>query len=297
MFRRLIPLAVAVVLVLGCKKKTEDTGAGGDGAVVPSDPGAAYTIKVREEQKGDKSHVVRTSAGSFTVTEGGKTEGDKTEEKYDYTEEVLEMPAGADKPTKLRRVYKTAERSEKGGSLKAAAYASKTVVIEKKGEMYEATIDGKPADIGDAMTLTKEYQRADKPKMEDLLPKTPVKVNDSWTVEQEALKRFASSLDMNLDVGKSSITGKLTKAYTRGGVQWGVLEYKIDLTVLPEKPGKGPSGGGKLVGDMTLDTPIDGSSHQGSMKATMKATLNAPDGKGGQFVLDGKEEETRTPVK
>jgi hypothetical protein len=292
MVRRLIPALAAVVLVVGCKKKTE-----GIEATAPSDASTAYTITVREEHKGQKVHVVRSSSGTSAVIGGAKTESDKGEERYDYTEEVLEMPAGAKQPTKLRRVYKTAEKSEKGGPMRPTSYAGKTVVIEKKGERYKAAIDGKPAHGGDAASLTSRYAQADKLKIADILPKQPVKVSDSWTVEPEALKKFAATLGMTLDPAKSSITGRLTKVYTRGGKQWGVLEYKIDLTVLPAKGGKGATGG-KFTGDMTLDTPIDGSSRQGTMKSTFKAAMDfTQDGKSGKFTLEGSEEETITPVK
>ncbi len=49
MFRKLIPLAVLIVLVLGCKKKGEEAGDGGGDGKTDSDPNATYTLKFRDE--------------------------------------------------------------------------------------------------------------------------------------------------------------------------------------------------------------------------------------------------------
>lgn len=115
MFRKMIPLAVAVVLVIGCKKKGETGGDGGD----PGDPNATYTLKVREEQQGDKTDVTTVTTG---VTDIGGPKPFKLQEdaQAEYTETILEMPAGATKPTKLTRVYRKATNFDLGEGAEVA---------------------------------------------------------------------------------------------------------------------------------------------------------------------------------
>jgi len=288
-FRRLIPLAVAIVLVIGCKK-TEDTGGTGGES---GDPNATYTINIREEQQGDKMLVVKTESFSSTTTGDLKNESEKGKAKYEYTEEILEMPEGADKPTKLTRMYKTAEKSEKGEAMKALSYSGKTVTIEKKGKLYTASVDGKPLQGPETDDLLKDYNKPGSFKPEDILPKKAVKLNETWTVDEAGLKKVAAASGLPLDTAKSSLTGKLTKAYTKNGKQWGTLELKFDMALAA------PAGGsGKFDTDMTIDTPIDGSSHELTRKMKAKGTVGfAQGGKSVKTVIEATEEETRTPGK
>src|SRR5438874_2556159 len=139
MFRRMIPLAVAIVLVVGCSKKKDEGGGGGGGDSGSGDPNATYVLKVREEEKGDKALITRTENGTTTIDGPGKNGTETIASKFEYVEEILDMPAGATKPTKLTRAYKAAE---KGSPTKAMSFAGKTVLIEKgKAGNYTATID------------------------------------------------------------------------------------------------------------------------------------------------------------
>src|SRR6478735_8160581 len=103
MFRRMIPLAVAIVLVVGCKKKTPSTDNDG------GDPNATYTIKLREAQQGDKSTNTSHETAALDFGKGQKL---NTETKLEYTEHIIEMPAGAAVPTKLTRTYTVAKSSD-----------------------------------------------------------------------------------------------------------------------------------------------------------------------------------------
>src|SRR5262245_49212374 len=107
--RRLVPLAVLVAVVIGCaKKKDDDSGVGGDGGD-PTPTGPAYTIKLRDEQRGDKFAVVGTSKQTITVNAAGPkgkiAKSQQEVEKYDYTETIAEMPPGSERATKATRTY------------------------------------------------------------------------------------------------------------------------------------------------------------------------------------------------
>jgi hypothetical protein len=290
MFRRMIPLAVAVVLVLGCKKKDEGGSGGGGGGSESGDPSATYTLKVREEQKGDKAQITRTESGTTTFTGQGKDGKETMSSKFEYTQEILDMPAGAAKPTKLTRAYKVAE---KGSPPKALSFAGKTVFIENKGGVYTATVGGKELAGEEADEVLGSFNKPDGPTPAEMLPKKPVKLNESWTVEEAALKKLATSSQLPIDPSKSSITGKLTKAYTKDGKQWGVIEFRMQMTGSVE--GKGPKSDLALTGDMTIETPIDASAHAGTKTTKGKVTITQ--GKGLSIVIDATEAETVTPIK
>lgn len=289
MIRCFIPLAVAIVLAVGCHKTAETSVEGG------GDPNTTYTIKIREEQKGDKVRVVMNSYGTTTTTVNGKTNTEQDAEKFDYIEEILEMPADATLPTKVKRTYTTAERNEKGGGMRPLSFAGKTVVIEKKGNTYVATADGKALSGKDAAYLTKSYTNSDRPKTEDLLPKKSVKLNEAWTVDPACLKKVSGGLKLDSDMEKSSITGKLTKVYSKNGKQWGAVEFHI-FFVPKQQNGQGP--GGEINFDLTMDAPIDGSSYEGTEKSKGKVVLSFSNkGQSGHVVIEGGEEQTVTPAK
>lgn len=290
MFSRLIPLAVAIVLVVGCKKKSAETSAEGGEDV--GNPNAIYTIKIREMQKGDKVHIVLSSHGTTTVTMNGKTNTEKAEENFDYTEEILEMSAEARTPTKVQRTYTTAEKSEKG-TMRPLSFAGKTVAIERKGDTYVATADNKALSGKDVALLTRSYTSPDKPRVEDLLPKKYVKLNEEWTVDSDTVKKVSGGLGLDSVAEKSSITGKLTKAYSKNGKQWGVIEFHCVFVA-----NLGGSGGSAEINyDVTIEAPIDGSSCEGTEKSKGKIAVSFSNfGKSGQRLTEGAEEQTVTPV-
>src|SRR5262245_9822019 len=72
MSRRLIPLVVLFVVVLGCsRKKAEDpapSGGGGGGTPEPAASGQTYTITIRPQKAGDELAVVESLKGTTTMT-------------------------------------------------------------------------------------------------------------------------------------------------------------------------------------------------------------------------------------
>ena len=141
MFRKMIPLAVALVIVVGCKKK--DTGGGSDPDAAPSGP--PITIKLRDEKVGDKVQIVVTKTSTVAQNASGPkgkfSKSQKTVEKAEYMESVLEM-VGSDRATKATRAYKVAEKSEDDKAAKSMSYANKTVMIQKKGAGFTYTVNG-----------------------------------------------------------------------------------------------------------------------------------------------------------
>src|SRR5687767_1919847 len=103
------------------------------------------TIKIKQAGPGDRIKQTKTEENSnkvsFTVMGTDMTKEEKAVARYVYTEEVLERPAGAKRPTKLKRTYESAEMT-KDGEKQDLGLAGKTVVIEKAGAGYTITVDG-----------------------------------------------------------------------------------------------------------------------------------------------------------
>jgi len=296
MFRRLVSLAVLVLATLGCSKKNDS---GGDSETAS---GPAYTIKLCDERQGEKVAVVEIKKKTFTsIASGpkGKKNESKTDiERYEYTETVADMPAGAGRATSVTRAYKVAEKSENGGPPKSLSYAGKTLVIEKKGGSYTFTANGKnlPADEARGFRDTYESRgRDEKVKNEDMLPKKAVQVHEKWTIEPDVMRKFATDFAFPIDLDKSKGTGRLTKAYTKDDHQWGVIEVKLDLAIV-EKGTNGLSG--YLTATMTFDTAIDGSSADGVVKMKMTGRLSGKPGPGVdlEITVDFDDTKTRTTV-
>jgi hypothetical protein len=299
----MIPLAVAIVLVLGCGKKKEE-GGGGDGVAVGvggGEPtGPAITIKIRDEQKGDKIAVTKSKNTTIEIKaktpKGPVAKTQKTSEREEFTETVLDMPPGGDRATKATRDYKVAEKREDGAA-KSRSYANKTVLIEKKGSKYSFTVNGTPLAGEEAKKFQDEYEKTDKLKNEDVLPKKAVQVNEKWSLDHVILKKVGTAMDLPISAEKSSGSGRLTKTYTKNGQQWGTIEIKIEVVLDGTKEGLTLSG--TLTMTQTVDTAIDGSSLDGSMKTTMNGKVTAKQAAGVEVeqTFDGGGEETRTTVK
>lgn len=300
MIRKLIPLAIAIILVVGCSKKKSEDG-GGDAPGGGSDSGAAYTIKLREEQAGDKVTIVGTKRISTNFKQTGvpkpANKSSKGTMKNEYTENVLEKPAGAVRATKATRAYKTAEKQQDGGPARPASYANKTVLIEKRGNTYSFTVGGVPL-VGEEDAMFRErYEKADGMKPEDVTPKKAVRVNEQWDLDAAVVKRFSNLLKLPVVADKSTATGRLLKAYSKNGQQWGTLEIKIDVAA------EGKNGNVPLTGTvpvvMTVDAAIDGSSLDlaAKTKATVKISSKPIPDVEIENVVEFDEDETRTTVK
>jgi hypothetical protein len=284
MFRRLIPLVVALGLVVGCEKRSDQNSSGGGDGKIDSDPNAAYTLKLREEEQGDRAEVTVSGSGSSDLRGSGKIQKQNDERRFEYTQSVIELKAGDRQPTKLTRTYKTARGYDpRSNSMKALPYEGKTVTIEKKGPRYEFTADGKqmtPAEIGD---LVHEFPKPEKTRPSDLIPKNPVKIGELWTVDAATLKKIAGDVTLPLDLSRSRVTGNLARAYTKDGKQWGVIALNYDLVVDSGAAAGGkPQAGGTLTGTLTItgtiEAVIDGSTRDGTTTMTVNIDVTAKGG-------------------
>jgi hypothetical protein len=296
--RRCLSLALLLAVLIGCsKKKDEGDSSGGGGDDDPQPTGPAYTVKLYEEKAGDKVTIVENAWHTMTTNVSGPkgkiSKGTKETEKYEYTETVQELPAGAKAATKAARAYKVAEKKIDGGPAKALSYSGKTVQIQKKGGGYTFTVNGKNLPPDEAKKFKDTYEKAERFRNEDMLPNKPVQVYEKWSVDPATMKRIAGELPFPVNSDKSSATGRLTKVYTKDEHQWGVLELKVNLVIEANQGGASISGNIAIA--LTLDAPIDASSPAGVMKMKMNGAIETKQGGAeAQFQLDGEAEETRT---
>jgi hypothetical protein len=236
------------------------------------------TIKLKKLGPGESSRETKSEKGTtkITISVGGMDQV-KTEEgvgKFAYTEEVIERPAGANRPTKLKRTYETAEVT-KNGEKESVGLAGKTVLIEKKGDKYAFSADGKELTGKAAELLGKEFNKPDTPE-EVFLPKKPVKVGESWKLNVADVTKELAAEGMTIDPAKSTVTAKLTKAYDKGGRKFGVIEVRMDLAITKVAGGGTEiplKDGSKLTVELAIDACIDGTQDTGSAKTTMKGDL------------------------
>jgi hypothetical protein len=251
-------------------------------------PKAGERVKVTAEEK-NETKTVATIKG----TEQAKTEV-KTKSLV-YVDEVIET-AGAKRPTKLKRTYEKAVVGSDGKNA-TLPVEGKTVLIEKTGDKYGFTADGKAVE-GDALRILEaEFNKpGTKEDPRDLmLPKGAVKPGEGWKIDTDALgKELAGNKDLQLDTTKLAGEGKLVKAYKQDGRQFGVMEIKISVPVT----GLGPKVPIKLKeGTMTIaftgDGVIDGSTSRGKSTGVTRLKIS---GGGEGFDLDVESTNTETRV-
>jgi hypothetical protein len=237
-----------------------------------------YSINLKRPGPGDMVQETRTEKTTSKVTINVNGMDQVKEEaattRSEYTAEVIERPAGAKKPTKLKRTYETAEIT-KNGEKQDLGLAGKTVLIEKKGDEYSFQLtDGTELSSRAAELLGKEFNK-DKSTDDVLLPRKPVKVGESWKLAVADLAKGLSGGGMAIDAARSTATATLNKVYDKDGHRFGVIEVKMDLAVTKiggnqEVPLKD---GSKLDIGVVFDGCIDGSDGARSAKTTMKGTL------------------------
>lgn len=220
-------------------------------------PAAGKSVGVSETAENSSAIVVAT--GGNVLKDDKKVE---VEEKQ-FTETVLE--AGDKKPNKFTRAFTKALKGKKGEP-KPLSYAGKTIVFERKGDIYEVTAEGGVVDAKDLEAFAKE---ANRPKIgQALYPKNAVKVGETWTIGKEALALLGAISSDALDPTKVKAQGKLLKAYKKGSEQWGTIE----LTIVAPMQKLGPLTLDKPIDyqlKATVDTAIDGSSTAGQMMGTV----------------------------
>jgi hypothetical protein len=236
----------------------------------------SITLKVKKPAKGDVVKETKTTTETVKVTVMGTDQNQEAVTKLVYTEEVLEKPAGAKRPTKLKRVYETAEIA-KQGEKEDLGLVGKTVLVEKSGDGYKVTVDGQEPAVVAAVVLKKEFRKEKEVTDEHFLPKTPVKVGDTWKIDMAPLAKDAAG-ELEMDADKSSGTAKLTKVYDKGGHKFGIVEVTLDLAVnkIGEEGGQSIElkAGSKLTATAVMDFCIDGTAGGGTSKMTVKGDFS-----------------------
>ncbi|MCE9560655.1 MAG: hypothetical protein K8U57_01245 [Planctomycetes bacterium] len=298
MFRQLVTLTVLVAMTVGCSKGDMPSGdPNNPGPVEVTDPNATYTIKLRDQQTGDKTDIVKTRSGSMSATTANATTTVKEKSKFEYTESVIETAPGEPRPTKVSRAYKVAEKADQKGDMHNLSYAAKTVTIEKYAKGYKITADGKSLPVQEQVELGDDIAGG-RGNFDGMLPKSAVKVGEEWTVDIAAVKGISGKMPFEYHKEKSKITGKLVRAYKKDGQQWGVIDWKIALVFDTHAPNGSPIRG-SLPSQMIYDTVIDGSARAGTLKITMNGSIDHRDALGHEvkMTIEGVQEQTFTPVK
>lgn len=298
--RRLFPPVVLMAFALGCGQKPGGGPGDGPGGDAGGPPDTPYTITIREGWgEGEKWAVTESEWVNNSVTERGpggeRADALKESERYEYVVTVLAKPPGADLATKLTRAYSVAEKTGKDGKPRPLSYQGKTVTIENKGGRYTFTTGGKPLPPAEAAPFASEFGQKQPSTIKDLLPKGPVRVNESWVVDAAAVPGLGSAGPFPVDAARSKVSGRLVRVYNKDGKQFGVLEIRAEL--IPGGPNAPPGVDGAITRTTTLDTPIDGSSHEGVMKMTMTGSLKmAAGGRASELKIDAGGERTIRPA-
>jgi hypothetical protein len=260
-------------------------------------PGAAsaqqtYRITLKQPAKDETALYRKLSRHrvSLTTTDS-KTREDEPrsrEQTQDivYLEEVLAKPDGAGKGRKVRRRYRWGEQTL-NEEKRILPYVGKPLLIEEVGGRYRFRIEDDKELQGvtawmDANGLdwafNSEFSPLPRLGAPWLLPKTAVKLGESWKFDPgpfvEDLVKFSSKLEF----GRSAGTGKLLRTYRSDGRQHGVLDLRIEVPIkafaFNLKPVMKPQGN-KLVFHMVVDACIDGSSYTYRLKGSMVWEVDA----------------------
>jgi hypothetical protein len=236
------------------------------------EPGKKITQTSTEQTK----ETVKVTVKDAVVKDEKKTE---SKEKV-YTVEVVEKGTARPKVFKKNYTKATSTKDEKATAL---PHEGRTIVYELKGDNYKVRAEGDPPlAASDLKKMEENVNTSDRLK-EVLLPTKEVAVGDTWKVDSARVADvFGKTLP--IDPAKSTIQGKLSKAYKKGGHQFGVLEYELKLAVVSLGPLK-LKNPGALQLTLKLDTCIDGSSTEGTMTTTGKLQAKAEVEQGGQTVI------------
>lgn len=261
-------------------------------AVVPlpaagQDKAEKYTLKIKSPQAKQAFDVVSTGKKSisFKVVDANQNVAvDKTEDtitKFIYREVGLEKPAKEPKFTKLERHYSTAERRANGKRV-TLPYQGKTLSItkEKHGGYEFALDDGEKLSIDESTELIEEFNKGGLGGVMELLlgRSEPVTVGETWKVDAAKLAEgFEKNANLTIDPAKSTLSGKLVRAYKKDGRQFGVIELTIDLAVTAfiQDGNKLPTKDSSFKLNLECDLCIDGSADQSAIKGTLEANIRA----------------------
>jgi hypothetical protein len=267
------------------------------GALTGAASAQTVTIKIKTPEVG-KSTVSHSTETQSTVQQlidaAGKVMKDEKNEsglEQTYTETVLAK--GAKGPTKWKRTYEKATRTENGKAT-ARSFEGKTIVFERKDDKVVASVEGDAKiDPKDLEEFQKKEAKSEEEQIAALLPNKAVKVGEKWTVDPKQIeKSLGSGEPQAFNLEKSSGEGVLTKTYEKNGKQFGIIEVTMKLVMgeIPDVTFETPP---VMELKISIDTAVDGSSTAGSVNHTGKMTMKGTIDAGGQkLTLSAKVEST-----
>jgi hypothetical protein len=258
----------------------------------------AVAIKIAYPQAGQRAKVtVEEKTASKTVfTVGGKAQA-KEEAKTKslvYVDEVIENPKNAKRATKLKRTFEKAAVGT-GGKDAALPVEGKTVLIEKSGDKYAFTVDGKAVDAESLKLLEDEFDRPEGKDPRDVMfPNKPVKPGETWKIDIDELVKAIGDKGPTFGKDKATATGTLVKAYMKDGKQFGVIDFVFEapITGFGEKNPLTIKEG-KMTLKFAGDGCIDGTVATGKSTAKMLMAL-AGSTMGVEIKVEIEDIETRT---
>jgi hypothetical protein len=211
-----------------------------------------------------------------------------------FVNEIITPGADADsKPLKLKRTYEK-YASKKAGKDEPNPPLNTAILIEKKGDKYEFTADGKP--LGEfAKTLDNEFNKPEGPKTKDMLPGKPVKPGETWKIDAAKIAKALNERDkVPIDAEKTTMTGKLVKTYKKDGRLFGVMEFTLAGAFKEDTQDKVTiKAGSTLAITFTVDACIDGTDPASTMKGTISfKVLAETEGAALTLSTDGNTHET-----
>ena len=243
----------------------------------PPPDAPAISLKFYDGEQGDIREVTKNGEEKTTVSskgQAGKTAASGV--RYSYKEEIIEKDKKEKLPTKLKRIYSKARVVKEGKEI-TLPYEGKEVLIEKKGNTYEFSIDGKALDKKDAERLDKEWNKTPSGVQNgDIVPKKPVAVNETWQIDAESVIKDLAKSGIEGDPKNSKASVKLVKTYSKGTQLYGVIEVDIDVAVKSIKQGGmeiAAKDGSKYGVHMEIETAIDGSKSEDTVKGTIKSEI------------------------
>jgi hypothetical protein len=251
------------------------------------------TLKTYKAKAGDRVKTTKTDKSKHTLSAVVSGKAEKKDESGTknivYVDEIITAGEGDAKPVKLKRTYEKYDVTKSGKDEAGGPPLNTAILIEKKGEKYQFTINNKPVNFGLSAQLSAEFDQTG-PRLEDaLLPGKAVKTGDTWKVDGGKIASwFGPTGKAVVDADKSVINAKLVKTYQNDGKQFGVLEFDGELvvTAIGEKLPFKVKSGSKIAVKMTVDACIDGTDPAMKIDGTGSVKIDA-EVLGNPLTLDG----------
>ena len=297
MFRQSLASTLILLAVFAFAPYQADNAFGAD----PADKNE-YTIKLKKPGKGETIRYVEkeTTTTKMTITGAQAKESDEVEKRdIRYTKSILDRPDGEKRPTKFLLTYAKYSVTKDGKAAETNDLVGKAVTAEKTDGIFKFQCAQKLTDA-DVEILNRKFNKPATFDNDDLVAKKAVKIGEEWVIDKAVIvKSFTEDVGWELDVNRSSATGRLMKAYKNEGRQFGVMEIKMILGIKegPTKDGGAIEKDARFEVALTLDACIDGTLHSTAMKNKLRLLIKFK-GPNGSVAIDSKgdQEESETEV-